>query len=412
MTPRRFLLVAATLLLADLLSPAATVAQEGTVRGVVRDEVGNLIANANVVLRGTEIGTITDSEGRFTLTAEPGTYRIEASLIGFSPLSESIVLEAGETVTVELVLIGRPVPLEELVTTVAATEGRRVERGHDIGLLNVESELQRAPKLDFSDVINSTLPGVNVTQASGEPGTASQVRVRAATSLTQDNTPLIYLDGIRVSNETGAGPDNLFFIGGQTTSRLNDINPQDIVSVQVAKGPTASALYGVEAAAGVLIIETKQGRGGPQYTFMAEGGASYDPNQYQDNYINLTANAGVTDPNDPAYLQWRPVQNPVTGEVFGRDNPLENPNTSPFRTAGLGRFFVSAAGGGSLVDFYLSGSYENIQGTLPVQGNEKFTGRVNVTFKPVAELDVAVNNFRLDHQRDSWTSFQQLWHPA
>lgn len=399
MSPRSFL-IAAALAFALVASFSPVDAQEGSVVGVVTDETGVPVAGASVVLVGTGIATITDTEGGFSLSAEPGTYRVQVRLIGYGQLIQSVSISDSEVTRLELVLSRMAVPLEDLVATVAAVAERRDRVGTDIERVDVTRALERFSQPTLSDLINTRAPGVTITRASGEVGTASQIRVRAATSLTQDNTPLVYLDGIRISNEVAGGPDNVFFVGGQTISRLDDISPEDIASVQVVKGPSATALYGAEAAAGVLIIETKKGRDAPRFTAMTEQGVSYDANDYPDIYMNLTANAGVTDVNDPTFQQWRPVQNPVTGDVFARTNPLKDALTSPFRTARVSRYNVTASGSEESVDFFLSASYDDMQGTLPVQGVERFSGRANLTYRPFETLDLSISSNYMKRDTD------------
>ena len=126
---------------------------------------------------------------------------------------------------------------------------------------------------NLTALLQGRITGVQVLQSSGTVGAASTIKIRGNGTLSLSNTPLIYIDGSRVSNNVQSGPG----VGGQTTSRLNDLALEDIASVEIVKGPSAATLYGAEAAAGVIRITTKRGRSGiAEWTFRSELGANWD----------------------------------------------------------------------------------------------------------------------------------------
>jgi TonB-linked SusC/RagA family outer membrane protein len=371
-------------------------AQKGRIVGRVVRAVGELrepISGAEVHIPGSPITATADSDGRYALSVDPGSYSVQARAIGFAPVTQVVTVRAGSDVTVDFELSPRVVTLNEVVTTVSASNSRRVELGTDIERLDAASVADKAAVTNFSELLNARVTGVNVTQSSGTVGGASKIRVRGSTSLTQDNNPLIYVDGIRVSNETGTGPGSYDFGNGQTISRLDDINPQDIASIQVMKGPTAAALYGSEAAAGVIMIETKQGQaGGHHFSFSTQQGLMKDVSDYYDNYYNLTKYGGFTDINDPVVQQFRPVQEPTTGDIYARNNPMKNPFSSPLRTGRNSQYTLSARGGGAALNYFGSVGYETQSGTLPNNNLNRFSFRANIKATPTKKLDLALNS--------------------
>ena len=150
--------------------------------------------------------------------------------------------------------------LREVLRTVDVAAVRRVEVGSDVSGVNADQLVKDAPIGNVSDLLSSRMAGVEVKRSTGAVGTASPIRLRGFASFSNASNPLIIVDGIRMSNSTSSGPASIDWAGGRTISRIDDINPSDIASVQVIKGPAATAMYGSEAASGVIIIETKRGR--------------------------------------------------------------------------------------------------------------------------------------------------------
>lgn len=386
--------ILATALVLTLHPTLARAQQQGTISGVVRDDGGQTVANATVRIPTTELGALTDEQGRYVLEVEPGTHRLEASRIGLSPAARTVTVQAGEEVTVNFVLSTRGVDMGELIATVTAGTAERRQRGTDIEVLDASEAVDRGTGENFSDLLNSRVPGVSINESSGEVGTASSIRIRGATSITQDNNPLVYVDGVRVSNNTGTGPSPRAFPEGQTISRLDDLEPQDIASVQVVKGPTATAQYGSEAAAGVVLIETKRGSeavDGPRFRFMTEHGFNEDLNDYPGTFTNLTELVGITDVGRADIQPWNPVSQPVTGDVLAFFNPLEDPRTEPFERGRLARWFLSVSGGGEDVDYYASGSWDDLHGTLDKQEVDRVNGRVNLSARLSETFDLDVS---------------------
>ena len=154
-------------------------------------------------------------------------------------------------------LLVSAVALDELLVTATGLQRRR-ELGNAAVAIQVDDELERAAPVNLTSLLQGRATGVQILQSSGTVGAASTIKIRGNGTISLSNTPLIYIDGARVSNSVQSGPG----VGGQTTSRLNDLTLEDIESVEIVKGPSAATLYGAEAAAGVIRITTKRGRSG------------------------------------------------------------------------------------------------------------------------------------------------------
>lgn len=388
------------LILPLTLVPVSVEAQEGQVTGTVRSQSGPPVPSASVQVSAADVGTLTDEDGQYRLQIPAGEVELRVTRIGFREAVRTVTVPAGESVEVSFTLTPRAVEMGGVVASVAASEAIRREVGTDVVGFDAAEEVEQGAVDNLSDLLDGRTTGVSVNQSSGTVGTASTIRVRGATSLTQDNVPIVYVDGIRVSNATGTGPGSVDFPNGATISRLDDLNPDDLARVQVLKGPTAAAAYGSEAAAGVLILETKDGRDeGARITARTEQGFSWDDTDYPDNYFNLTEFGGFTDLTAPVIQQWRPVQNPVTGEIFARHNPLENPRQSPFQTGRKNRHNVSISGGSEDgLTYYSSFQYEHDTGVFPQENLERYSLRANFGAQPweILQLSVSTNYVNSD----------------
>ena len=215
--------------------------------------------------------------------------------------------------------------------------------------------------------------------------------------MTQGSNPLIIIDGIRSNNQTDLGPRSIDWTEGRTVSRLDDLNPADIATVQVIKGPTATALYGAGAASGVILIETKDGSSSQaQITINSEFGFVEDVAHYWDKYYNFTEHMGITSADDPIAKQWNATTNPVTGDVWGYHNSMTNPLTSPLRKGAFSNTTVSVTGGGEDVQYFLSGRFQDAKGPYVPNTQEQISLRANITARPSEHVEIAVNTNYLE----------------
>lgn len=220
--------------------PATAQAQSATVTGQVTDRATGLpLPEAQIFVAGTPRGSRTGDDGRFRIAGIPaGTVQLRAIRIGYQASSVTITLVADQTATSNFSLVASATTLDEVVVTATGQSELRRESGVSVGRIDTSKVvLAAAPTL--SNVLNARSPGLTVTQAGGTTGTSSRIRIRGSNSINLSNDPLLVIDGVRVNNSTTSFSIGL---GGQTISRFDDINPEEIESVEVIKGPAAASL--------------------------------------------------------------------------------------------------------------------------------------------------------------------------
>jgi len=248
-------------------------------------DTGEPLVGAQVVLEGTGIGALANNIGRFVLLNVPvGDYTLSVLRIGFATTTTSITVTAGETVVMDVQMRPVALELEEIVVTGTAGESRRRELGNTVTAINAR-EIESAAITDFADVLQGRAAGLTVMENSGAPGSGSSMRLRGNNSVTFSNEPLIYIDGVRISNIAYVTDPEV----NQAATPLDDLNPADIERVEVVKGAAATTLYGTEAAGGVIQIFTKRGAAGaPAWQFGVEQGFNQMPFLGPDKDINPT----------------------------------------------------------------------------------------------------------------------------
>ena len=237
---------------------------QGGISGIVLDENGGPLPGANVVIENTSTGVSTDFDGNFTINANSGQVLV-ISYIGYT--SEYITVGNQDSVTISLQLDNE---LEEVVVTALGFAAVRDQQGSTSSVIATDDVI-RSAEPTVVNALSGKASGVRITRSNGDPGAGSTIRIRGANTIDGSIQPLIIVDGVPMDNTTSyAGGNNITGSNGGVTqgSRLNDINPNDIESVQVLKGASAGALYGSKAANGVVVITTKKGsRGEAKITF-------------------------------------------------------------------------------------------------------------------------------------------------
>lgn len=261
----------AVILMALAGLPASLVGQgTGTVEGTVVDATtGEPISGVQVMIVDTQLGTLADDAGHFRLQNVPaGAVILRAVRIGYRTEEQAVTVRPGSVATVTFTMTQSAVEIEGLVVTALGIE--RQERTLTTSVQQVDgNDLARVPDPNILASMSGKLAGVSLFN-SNTPGGSSRIVIRGANSLTGNNQPLFVVDGIPVSNSTGS---NLFGSRGYAAidygNAIQDLNPNDIESISVLKGPNAAALYGSRAANGAIIITTKSGAGA-----MAGGGVT------------------------------------------------------------------------------------------------------------------------------------------
>ncbi len=367
--------------------------QAGVVTGTVRDATTlEPLSGVQVTIVGGGIGALSDTQGGFLLDGVPeGSVEVRLERLGYETSVQSVTVTAGQTVSIDFALSVSVLSLDEMIITVTGLQRRR-EIGNATTTIDVEEEVRRGIPEGILGLLQGRVSGVQVLQSSGSVGATPSITIRGSSSILLDDTPIIYVDGTRVSNDLASGPD----VGGQTTSRLSDLNLDDIESIEIVNGPSAATLYGTEAAAGVIRITTKKGRTGTsEWTLNSELGANWDatdwplsvwnPRSFFGEVLDIAAVVGGVPPGQvfvevPDTLYTLSLLEGGAGTTFG----------TPWRT-GLERSHgVSVRGGAGNVTYFLSGELSDRLGNLSNNDVTKRTLRANVNLTPGADVNVQV----------------------
>jgi TonB-linked SusC/RagA family outer membrane protein len=369
-----------TLVCSALLAVPAGAQEAAAVGGRVVDRASNLpISDANVVVVGTQRGARTNEQGRYRITGVPaGTYVVRVSRLGYAAGSQSVTVPNSGEVSADFQISPTAVTIDQVVVTATGGEERKRETGNAVSTVQPAAQ-QLAVSTTVADVLAGQAPGVDVNFSGGTTGQASRIRIRGANSVSLSNEPLIIVDGIRVSNDFNAVGG--IGVGGQVPNRLNDLNPEDIESMEVLKGPAASALYGTAAANGVIQIRTKRGHtGAPKWTMYGEGGTQKDVYSYPANFNQIGtlltgANAGKHANGCTLNAQALGQCSPVADSLQSFD-PLVQ--ASPFVTGTKGTVGLSVTGGGDVASYYLSTDIDHDKGVFAPNHFGRTSVRANV----------------------------------
>jgi TonB-linked SusC/RagA family outer membrane protein len=382
----------------------------GTVRGKVTDKAtGRPLTRADIVVVGTTQGGSTDATGNYVVSGLPaGRHAIRAMRIGFTRVETAVTVTPGQEVTTDFAMSPTAIQLDEVVVTgtPGATEKRQL--GNAVTALKVADLVEEAPVRRVEDVLLARTPGLTLTSYSGQAGAGTNIKIRGAGSLAAGYAPVFYIDGIRFEsrNQAGFGTGNGLVQG---SSPMDFINPNDIESIEVIKGPAAATLYGADAASGVIQIITKKGRkvgGGVQWTVGAEGGQTdwTDNIGFPTNYwlcspaqIRTPANfpgcAGM-DSLAPAAQRLRvdvPLKDPRLTDALG--NTLRQPCNPgcTLRTGPTYKADISARGGGDFFSYFLSADKYFEDGVFFNNFERRIGGRGNFDVTASDKLNFSAN---------------------
>jgi TonB-linked SusC/RagA family outer membrane protein len=241
-----------TLVLMLVFFGVSTMLAQRTISGKITDEKGESLIGASLLVKGTSTGTVTDFDGNFSLSVPEGSNVLVVSYTGFS--TEEITLGASNVLDI---VMQEGALLEEIIVTAVGLEANKRQIGYAVQNVDAD-EIVSSKETNLLNALSGKVAGVSVTSSAGSPGASSSVRIRGSVSIGRSNSPLFVVDGVPIDNsEIGNG------VGGiDQSNRAIDINPNDIASMTVLKGPSATALYGVRAANGAIVITTKSGQSG------------------------------------------------------------------------------------------------------------------------------------------------------
>lgn len=314
----------------------------GTIAGQVTDsQSGRPLSEAQVSIPGTGIGTLSNSSGRYILLNVPaGPVTVRVELIGFGTTTQQVNVGAGQSVSLDFQLGQTAISLDELVVTGVGQATERRALGTTVDVLSAQA-IETAPVGSVQQLLQGRVAGATVNTTSAQPGTGALIRFRGVTSVFGAQTPVIYVDGVRVDNSqsTAAGT------GGEQSSALADLLTSDIERIEVTKGGAASTLYGSNAATGVIQIFTKKGTpGAPRFTARVEQGIDTPDLKY-------IFDTGAIFPDE--------VAGGSSGTLLA-DNFFQNGHTQGY--------YVGVNGGSSDITYNISGRIDQADG-IQVKNN-------------------------------------------
>lgn len=335
-----------------------TFAQQIVVKGIVKDTTGEPIIGANVIVKGTTNGTITDFDGNFLLNANKGDIII-ISFIGYrsqeaqAAASMNIILKDDTELLDEVVVIGYgSVKKDDLSGSVVAIKAEEMNKG-----------AVTSPQ----ELIMGKVPGLSVSQGDGAPGAGSTIRIRGGASLNASNDPLIVIDGIPVSNDAVPG----------TPNALATINPNDIETFTVLKDASATAIYGSRASNGVIIIQTKKGT---QDKIKVSYSGTFTAKDPYKRIETLDAQSF----REVMQAQY-PEGTAQSADIQRILNVYPNQSTdwqdAIYQTGLSTDQNIGIAGKAGFMPFRLSLGYNTEKGTLKTSKYERYTGAVNLSPK-------------------------------
>jgi TonB-linked SusC/RagA family outer membrane protein len=371
MSKKRFLRAIA-MIIAFVLTCSPLFAQKRTLSGVVTDQNGAPLANATITVKGEKTATVTDANGTFKVTVSSTNAKLVVSYVGAQ--NQEISTEGKTTLVTTLNVADTK--LSEVVVIGYGT-AKKANVSSAISSVNAK-ELKDLPVAGIDQAIQGKVAGVTVTNNSGQPGGGVSIKVRGVTTI-NSNDPLIVIDGVPFVSNTAnsAGYAGLGGANGQTgNSVMATINMNDVESVDILKDASAQAIYGSQAANGVILITTKKGKAG-------EGKISYDVYYGQSEIVKkldlMNLQEFATYQNQVAVVPSPEFVNP---SVLGRGTDWQD---AMFRRGQVQNHQLSFSGGSDRTNYYFSLNFFDQTGTLIGSDFQRYTTR-----------------FNLDHQIKSW----------
>ena len=376
-------------LFAALLLFAPSLGAQQVTGRIIDQQAGQPLAAVQISISGTGIGALSQQTGRYLLLNVPvGTHAVTAQRIGYKTVTAQVTVTAGSTVVQDFTLSEEALGLDEIIVTGTPGGTQRRAIGNTVLSVKAADVTREVAVTSMQDLLGGRTPGLQFTRASGNVGQGSGIEIRGTGSFNLRTDPIIFVDGVRVNNDSQAGP---IVSDGSSVNVLDDFNAQDIESIEVIKGPAAATLYGTEASAGVIQIITKRG---------SQGAAQFDASvRYGTNYMK--------DPSGRLGTKWSCSTKPSppctaeTGGLFSYDayeeaNLLihqgyfpEWPTKNLYQNGVSESLNLSVRGGTQAIRYYLSTNYDYDEGTEWFNHDRSFglRGNVSVVFSDNLALD-------------------------
>lgn len=375
-----------TLLLLALVTSMQIMAQTKLSGMIVDDSNDEPLIGASILVQGTSVGCVADYDGNFTLNVPQGKNTIVVSSVGY--VSQTIKLTGQSTMVIRLKQDSQV--MEEVVVVGYGTMKKSDLAGASSSL--DEKTLKSAPMTNLDQSFQGRIAGVTAVQTSGAPGSAVSINVRGQATINAGSDPLYVVDGVIFQAQDNSGSslglaDALGNGSHSTVSPLSLLNPSDIVSIEVLKDASATAIYGAQGANGVVLITTKQGQAGDA-KFTYNGSVTVQRQTQRLDVLNLREFAEFY--NDLA----------AQGEISQPDEVYSDPSIlgvgtnwqdAVFQTALQHQHQISAEGGTEKINYYISGSYMDQEGTIIGSDFERYSFRVNLSSQLKKWLKLGLN---------------------
>jgi len=338
-----------------------SVTQQTSISGTVTDEAGEPLPGVTVLIKGTTQGTVTDMNGKYSISDLPGDATLQFSFVGM--LSQEV--EVGTQTTIDVTMNPDAIGIEEVVAIGYGTMRKSDLTG---SLVSVRSDnFDKQPITRIDQALQGRAAGVQVSQVSGAPGAALKVRIRGTNSINGLNEPLYIVDGLSVSN-------------------INAINVSDIQSMEVLKDASSTAIYGSRGANGVVVITTKNGR-------------------KNDMKIDVESSYGIS--NVPSFLPimeaadfaegvnfWDKKETFSSSEISAlKTSGGEDWQDAAFQSAATSNTQVSVSGGGKSVDYFVSAGYLNQEGILIGEDYTRYSFRAKLNADLTSKTKFGINAY-------------------
>lgn len=365
------------------------VAQDRALSGRVTDRAtGQGLPGATILAKGTTVGASTNADGSFTLSVPASVTTLSISSIGYTSIDQPI----GADATYNITLATDTKQLDEVVVNGLASSVKRSNLANAVASVSAKELYGNTRPVTLDAALNGKVVGANISANSGAPGGGVSVQLRGISTLTGNVQPLYVIDGVyAVSQEIGNGAGSASFSGasagtGRTTqdggtNRISDLNPADIESIEVLKGPSAAAIYGTRANAGVIVIKTKRGVSGQTRVSLSQDLGYQQIQRYlgHSDFDAAKLDQVYGTSLDGEFAAAKGQTWDYEKEIFGNTGFLRNTN-------------VNVSGGTDKTKFYVAAGTTREDGIVKNTNYERSSVRANVDQKIGSRIDLSLNS--------------------
>lgn len=376
-----------------LLSVAAFA--QSSISGTIKSESGAPVPGVSVMVKGTAIGTVSGADGKYSIAPRQSNPTLVFSSIGF----QAKEVAAGNNSTVDVTLVEDVSNLQEVVVTGLASSIKRSNLANAVGTISAKELMGTTQIQTVDNAFYGKLAGVNMNTNGGAPGGGVSIQLRGISSLVGASQPLYIIDGVYANNAVNrSGRGSVTGASGVETqddaaNRISDLNPNDIENVEVLKGPSAAAIYGTRANAGVIIITTKRGSAGKTKVSFAQdyGFAKAQRLFGVDNWSEAKINTFFAAARRPIELERFRAANGQTWDYekyfYGETAPLSNTR-------------LGISGGNEKTKFFISGALTDEKGIIRRTGFKRYSLRANIDHKLTNDITLSVGSNYINTNSD------------